>query len=71
VTPGQNEGRSGQVAVSPFSKNIVPGVDTILLTVPVLIGALPTGPHSANRSCYPGGGLGVLPVLVLLVMGRI
>ena len=48
---------------------------TILLIVLVLllVGALPTWPHSSGWGYYPSGGLGVvlLIVVVLLVMGRI
>jgi hypothetical protein len=48
---------------------------TILLIVLVLLllGALPTWPHSANWGYYPSGGVGLLLVIliVLLVAGRI
>jgi hypothetical protein len=48
---------------------------TILLIVLVLmlIGALPTWPHSIDWGYFPSGGVGVLLfiVLILLVMGRI
>lgn len=48
---------------------------TILLVILILalIGALPTWPYSAGWGYYPGGGLGVLLiiVIVLLAMGRI
>ena len=48
---------------------------TILLIVLILllIGALPTWPHSSNWGYYPSGGLGLLVVIlvVLLLMGRI
>ncbi|HSI56651.1 MAG TPA: DUF3309 family protein [Ideonella sp.] len=48
---------------------------TILLIVLILIllGALPTWPHSRNWGYGPSGGLGLvlLVVIVLLVMGRI
>ena len=39
----------------------------------ILVGALPTWPHSRKWGYYPSGGLGVilLIVLVLLLMGRI
>lgn len=45
----------------------------LVLLVLLLIGALPTWPHSANWSYYPSGGLGlVLVVLVVLIaVGRI
>jgi hypothetical protein len=48
---------------------------TILLIVLVLmlLGALPTWPHSRNWGYYPSGGLGLLLVilLVLVLLGRI
>lgn len=48
---------------------------TILLIVLILllVGALPTWPHSAGWGYYPSGGLGLVlvVVIVLLVMGRI
>jgi hypothetical protein len=48
---------------------------TILLIVLVLmlLGALPTWPHSSGWGYYPSGGLGLvlLIVIVLLLMGRI
>jgi len=48
---------------------------TILLIVLVLmlVGALPTWPHSSGWGYYPSGGLGLvlLIVVVLLLVGRI
>ena len=48
---------------------------TILLVILILflVGALPTWPHSANWGYYPGGGLGLLLVIVLILalMGRV
>ena len=50
-------------------------IGTILLIVLILIlvGALPTWPHSRNWGYYPSGGLGlvVLILLLLVLMGRI
>ena len=50
-------------------------IGTILLIVLILIlvGALPTWPHSKNWGYYPSGGLGlvVLILLVLVLMGRL
>jgi hypothetical protein len=45
----------------------------IIVLVLVLIGALPTWPHSRSWGYYPSGGLGliVLIVIILLLMGRI
>jgi hypothetical protein len=48
---------------------------TILLIVLVLmlLGALPTWPHSRTWGYYPSGGLGLLVVilLALILLGRI
>ena len=48
---------------------------TILLIILVLlvIGALPTWPHSAGWGYYPSSGLGVVLIilLVLVLMGRL
>jgi hypothetical protein len=50
-------------------------VGTILLIVLilVLVGALPTWPHSKSWGYFPSGGLGlvVLILLLLLLMGRL
>jgi len=48
---------------------------TILLVVLILmlLGALPTWPHSRSWGYYPSGGLGLVVVIVilLLLLGRI
>jgi hypothetical protein len=50
-------------------------MNTILLVVLILllIGALPTWPHSANWGYFPAGGLGlvVLILIILLLTGRL
>jgi len=50
-------------------------IGTILLIVLILllVGALPTWPHSKSWGYYPSGGLGliVLILLVLLLLGRL
>jgi len=50
-------------------------MSTILLIVVILllIGALPTWPHSSNWGYYPSGGLGlvVIILIILLLMGRL
>jgi hypothetical protein len=45
----------------------------IIVLVLVLIGALPTWPHSRGWGYYPSGGLGLILIIViiLLLMGRI
>ena len=49
------------------------GLIITVLLVLLLLGALPTWPHSRNWGYYPSGGLGlvVLILVILLVMGRI
>jgi len=50
-------------------------MNTILIVVLVLllVGALPTWPHSANWGYYPSGGLGLvlLIFLILVLTGRL
>ncbi|MCC6208799.1 MAG: DUF3309 domain-containing protein [Gammaproteobacteria bacterium] len=45
----------------------------IIVLLLVLIGALPTWPHSREWGYYPSGGVGVvlLVLIVLLLMGAI
>lgn len=45
----------------------------LLVLILVLVGTLPTWPHSRSWGYYPSGGLGLLVVilLVLMLMGRI
>lgn len=49
------------------------GTILIILLVLLVIGALPTWPHSRAWGYYPSGGLGLLLLilLILLLMGRI
>ena len=46
---------------------------TILLVTLILIGALPTWPHSRSWGYYPSGGLGVvvMVLLILVLLGRV
>ena len=45
----------------------------LVIIILLLIGVLPTWPHSANWGYFPSGGLGVvlIIVVVLLLTGRI
>jgi Protein of unknown function (DUF3309) len=45
----------------------------IVLLILLLIGALPTWPYSAGWGYYPGGGIGLILiiVIVLAVAGRL
>jgi hypothetical protein len=49
------------------------GIILIVVLVLLLLGALPTWPHSRSWGYYPSGGLGLVAVilLVLLISGRI
>lgn len=49
------------------------GTILLLVLILMLIGAIPTWPHSRSWGYAPSGGLGlvVLVLLVLLLMGRI
>lgn len=49
------------------------GTILLIVLILILVGALPSWPHSKSWGYGPSGGLGlvVLIVVVLLVMGRI
>jgi hypothetical protein len=49
------------------------GLILLVLLVLLLIGMLPSWPHSRNWGYYPSGGLGavLVIVMVLVLMGRI
>ena len=49
------------------------GTILLIILILILIGALPTWPHSRGWGYYPSGGVGLVVVIlvVLLVMGRI
>jgi hypothetical protein len=49
------------------------GTVLVVLLVLMLLGALPTWPHSRSWGYFPSGGLGLLLVIlvVLLLAGRI
>ena len=45
----------------------------LIILIVLLIGALPTWPHSSGWGYYPSGGLGLILaiLLVLVLLGRI
>jgi hypothetical protein len=49
------------------------GMILIVILVLVLVGVIPTWPHSRSWGYYPSGGFGLLLliVIILLLMGRI
>lgn len=49
------------------------GTILLIVLILILVGALPTWPHSRNWGYYPSGGVGLVAVIIiiLLLMGRI
>ena len=49
------------------------GTILLIILVLMLIGAIPTWPHSASWGYFPSGALGtiLLVVLILVLMGRL
>jgi len=49
------------------------GTILLIVLILILVGVLPTWPHSSSWGYYPSGGLGliVLILLILLLTGRI
>jgi hypothetical protein len=49
------------------------GTVLLIILILLLLGALPTWPHSRSWGYYPTGGLGLvlIIVLILVLMGRI
>ena len=49
------------------------GTILIIILLLMLVGVLPTWPHSRSWGYYPSGGLGLvlIIILVLLLLGRI
>jgi uncharacterized protein DUF3309 len=70
VNPGRLLSPKG---VEDLGGTRVLGTILLIVLVLLLLGALPTWPHSANWGYYPSGGVGLLLVIliVLLVAGRI
>jgi hypothetical protein len=71
--PAQGGGlRAGRT--SPNERNTMTiGTVLLVLLILMLIGALPTWPHSKSWGYYPSGGLGLVLVIlvILLLLGRI
>ena len=49
------------------------GTILLVILIVILIGALPSWPHSAGWGWYPSGGIGlvVLILIILLLAGRL
>jgi hypothetical protein len=44
------------------------GTILIIILILLLVGALPTWPHSRSWGYYPSGGLGLVLVIVLILL---
>ena len=44
------------------------GTVLLIILILLLIGALPTWPHSARWGYYPSGGLGLLVIIILILV---
>ena len=66
-----NEGKT-YAEISAGRKEKMLGMILLVLLVLLLIGALPTWPHSKSWGYYPSGGLGliILIIVLLLLLGR-
>jgi len=49
------------------------GTILLIIVILMLVGAIPTWPHSRNWGYYPSGGLGLVLVIliILLLLGKI
>jgi len=49
------------------------GLILLVVLILILVGALPTWPHSKSWGYYPTGGLGliILILIILMLLGRI
>jgi hypothetical protein len=58
---------------TPIERKFMLGTVLVVLLILMLLGALPTWPHSRSWGYYPSGGLGLVLVIlvVLLVLGRL
>ena len=62
-----------RVGATHLEKIMSLGTILIILLLLMLVGALPTWPHSRSWGYYPSGGVGLvlIIILVLLLLGRI
>lgn len=65
--------RRGQPRQKTDLRGVLMGTILLIVLILLLIGALPTWPHSSGWGYYPSGGLGliILVIVVLLLMGRL
>jgi len=70
---GDDNGKLPDKPQSHTERNIMLGTVLLVLLILMLLGALPTWPHSRSWGYYPSGGLGLLlaVLIILLLLGRI
>jgi uncharacterized membrane protein YdcZ (DUF606 family) len=68
-----NHNESGLLAGNYEEKNMSLGTILLIVLILMLIGVIPTWPHSRSWGYWPSGALGVvvLIILILLVTGRL
>ena len=55
--------------ISHIERNIMFGTILLIVLIFMLLGALPTWPHSRGWGYYPSGGLGLaLAILIVLIV---
>jgi hypothetical protein len=70
---GLNHNESSLLAGNYEEKNMSLGTILLIVLILMLIGVIPTWPHSRSWGYWPSGALGVvvLIILILLVTGRL
>jgi hypothetical protein len=68
-----NQSESGTLADNFEEKTMSLGTILLIVLILILIGVIPTWPHSRSWGYGPSGALGVvvLIIIVLLVMGKL
>ena len=68
-----NHSESGLLADNFKEKTMSLGTILLIVLILMLIGVIPTWPHSRSWGYWPSGALGVvvLIIIILLVMGRL
>jgi hypothetical protein len=56
-----------------LKEDVMLGTILLIVVILLLVGAIPTWPHSRNWGYYPSGGIGLLLLilLILLLSGRL
>ena len=64
---------TGRTSIEDASKSISLGTIVLVLLVLMLVGAIPSWPHSRSWGYGPSGGLGLVlvAVIVLVLLGRV